>query len=79
MTLDAMRYQSHLRHIRGCLLESNQLEQCSKPLTTSSYGKNEELKKGRDKRMEEKRKEKGWGRGGKGKGKEKKREGNRLE
>ncbi|PKK79300.1 hypothetical protein RhiirC2_417794 [Rhizophagus irregularis] len=32
--VDAMRYQRHLRHIKRCLLESNQLEQCSKPLTT---------------------------------------------
>jgi hypothetical protein len=59
MTLDAMRYQSHLRHIRSCLLELNQLEQCSKPLTTSSYEKNKKLEKGRNERMEEKRKEKG--------------------
>ncbi|CAG8740266.1 16647_t:CDS:2 [Rhizophagus irregularis] len=34
MTLDAMRYQRHLRRIRSFLLESNQLEKCSKPLTT---------------------------------------------
>ncbi|PKC13662.1 hypothetical protein RhiirA5_495979 [Rhizophagus irregularis] len=32
--VDAMRYQRHLRRIKLCLLESNQLEQCSKPLTT---------------------------------------------